>query len=384
MASDAGAANCASAAACAATTMRQRLKMRACASASGSHGGGSGPRWMKMRVGAPAMSVIGFFAGHATLGHAVVAMLGERGVRWAAMTWRFEDVITGERLQSLAEVTVLTPSIYKFHRSLPGSGVADAVIFDGSHTRLMPKPETVARLRGRKSIFVYTHLVASFIEQVLPQLDHRFVLISHNSDEAVDARFLPALDDPRIVHWYAQNAVVEHPKLTPLPIGLANAMWPHGDTQGLAAVAAAVPAERKPVVYCNFDVRTNPAIRVPLRDKLARSDITWMAPLNPYRAYLADMAGCRWCVSPFGNGVDCHRTWEALYLGVVPIISRTQPTMVLHSGLPVILLDDLGAIDRALIGREQAALESRMLELEKLSMRYWYKCVAASIAQAGT
>jgi hypothetical protein len=95
------------------------------------------------------------------------------------------------------------------------------------------------------------------------------------------------------------------------------------------------------------------------------------------------MASCRWCVSPPGNCFDAHRTWEALYLGVVPILARTGPIEWLHSGLPVILVDDLGAIDGAFIAREQAALERRTFELEKLTMRYWYKRVMASIAQAG-
>jgi len=27
--------------------------------------------------------------------------------------------------------------------------------------------------------------------------------------------------------------------------------------------------------------------------------------------------------SPPGNGADCHRTWEALYLGVAPVVKRT-------------------------------------------------------------
>jgi len=299
------------------------------------------------------------------------------------MACRFEDVITGERIQSLAEVTVLTPSNFEYHASLPDSGVAEAVIFQGSHNRLTPNPEAIERLRRCRSIFVYTHLVASFFEQVLPQLNHRFVLITHNSDAEVDARFWAALADPRIVHWYAMSVKVEHPKLTPVPAGVANAMWPHGDVNALVAAAAAAPAERKPVVYCNFDVRTNPGFRTPLRERLARSDVTWMAPVRPYADFLGDMASCRWCVSPPGNSFDAHRTWEALYLGVVPIVTRTRPTEMLHSGLPVILVDDLGAIDRAFIAREQAALESRSFEFEKLTMRYWYKRVTASIAASG-
>jgi hypothetical protein len=298
------------------------------------------------------------------------------------MACRFEDVITGERVQSLAEVTVTTPSNFEYHTSLPESGVGEAFIFQGTHNQLTPSPEGIERLRRCKSIFVYTHLVASFFQQVLPRLDNRFVLITHNSDVEVDARFLPVLADPRIVHWYAMSVKFQHPKLTPVPAGVANAMWPHGDVNALAAASVAAPAERKPVVYCNFDVRTNPVFRTPLLERLARSDVAWMAPKKPYAEFLADMASCRWCLSPPGNCLDAHRTWEALYLGMVPILARTPPIEWLHAGLPVILLDDLGAIDRALIEREAAALEGRTFELEKLTMRYWYRRVKASLVEA--
>ena len=136
--------------------------------------------------------------------------------------WTHDDVISGERLQALADVTVITPPILAFHRSLRQSGVDTVLQFDGDMRNIEPDRATIARLQGYRSIFVYTHLLPSFIERILPQLDHRFVLLSHNSDDCVDARFLPLLEDPRLAHWFAQNAVVDHPKLTPLPIGITS------------------------------------------------------------------------------------------------------------------------------------------------------------------
>ena len=42
----------------------------------------------------------------------------------------------------------------------------------------------------------------------------------------------------------------------------------------------------------------------------------------------------RFVLSPAGHGLDCHRTWEALCLGCIPIV-RTSPLDVLWEGLPV-------------------------------------------------
>ena len=41
--------------------------------------------------------------------------------------------------------------------------------------------------------------------------------------------------------------------------------------------------------------------------------------------------------SPAGNGIDCHRTWEALYLGAVPVVLRTE--YFGESNWPVLVVD---------------------------------------------
>jgi hypothetical protein len=41
--------------------------------------------------------------------------------------------------------------------------------------------------------------------------------------------------------------------------------------------------------------------------------------------------------SPAGNGIDCHRTWEALYLGAVPVVLRSE--YFVESDWPVLLVD---------------------------------------------
>jgi hypothetical protein len=285
------------------------------------------------------------------------------------MRWANDDPITGERLQSIAEASVLTPSIAAFHSSLRYTGARNLVVFPGTHLAVEADERCCALLRGRRSIFVYSHLLESFVERVLPRLDHSFVLISHNSDHGVDARFLRALDDPRIIHWFAQNALLHHPKLTPLPIGIANGQWAHGDVSALVTAAAQAPAERRDVIYVNFEVRTNPAVRAPLMQRLASLPGTWRAPPLPFAAYLAAMAGCRWVVSPPGNGVDCHRTWEALYLGATPVVQQSEWGASLHDGLPVIQVPDLGDLSFATL--RERSLPQDPAQQQRLKMSYW-------------
>ena len=48
----------------------------------------------------------------------------------------------------------------------------------------------------------------------------------------------------------------------------------------------------------------------------------------------------KFVASPAGNGLDCHRTWEAIYLGVVPIVENNAMNKSFKKlGLPMILID---------------------------------------------
>jgi hypothetical protein len=44
-------------------------------------------------------------------------------------------------------------------------------------------------------------------------------------------------------------------------------------------------------------------------------------------------------LSTTGNGLDCHRTWELLYLGCI-VVTKTSPMDPLYEGLPVIIVED--------------------------------------------
>ncbi|KQC11063.1 MAG: hypothetical protein APR62_10690 [Smithella sp. SDB] len=44
-------------------------------------------------------------------------------------------------------------------------------------------------------------------------------------------------------------------------------------------------------------------------------------------------------LSTAGNGLDCHRTWELLYLGNI-VITKTSSLDSLFEGLPVVVIDD--------------------------------------------
>ena len=160
------------------------------------------------------------------------------------------------------------------------------------------------------------------------------VLVTHNSDISVDERLASYLDSMPIRAWFAANLAFEDPRVRAIPVGIANPHWPHGDQGVLGRVQESV--QRKSRL---FDVSFSLATNVDERRYCVEQ--TGLQPTAPraYEMYLQELAQAYFCVSPRGNGIDCHRTWEALYLRTIPIVTRSILTDH-HADLPMIVLDD--------------------------------------------
>lgn len=297
-----------------------------------------------------------------------------------------QEIVTGERLQALADVTLVSKRVRDFHRTLDRH-IDQLVVFD-EETGV---GDDAASLLGRhRSIFVYTHDLEMFVSDVWPRLGGSgYVLITHNSDEVVDERYSSWLSrtGDKLTRWFAQNAELRDPKIVPLPIGIANSMWPHGSLrEAERAMRRQEGRARDKQLFVRFSVETHPA-RAAARQALATAfpDAAAEAPHEGYRSYLAELGRHRFAAAPRGNGVDTHRIWESLYLGVVPIVERSPHTEHwLREGLPLLLIDDWRTVSRELLETEGAALSSETTTHDPLRLSYYRRLVAeATRSSAG-
>ena len=248
------------------------------------------------------------------------------------------NMISGEAFQMLCDVTVITREIEHFHSSL-NRGVKK-VYLDNIND------ESVNILNEAKSIFVYTHILDEFIVKLLPLIKNQFVLMTHNSDHGINESHLSLLNDDRILHMFSQNTFIEHPKLTALPIGIANSMWPHGQRASIEHVVRISKnlSSRKEQIYVNVSVGTNREHRSRVMSSLQQNPLCVFSPQNkPHHLYLEEMSGYKWIASPKGNGVDCHRLWEAMYAGCIALCDDSVNARAFKSmGLPIILINEGG------------------------------------------
>ena len=63
----------------------------------------------------------------------------------------------------------------------------------------------------------------------------------------------------------------------------------------------------------------------------------------PIEKYLQKLKKMRFLISPHGNGLDSHSTWEALMCGCIPIVP-SSPLNKIYKNLPVWIIDDWSEI----------------------------------------
>ena len=248
------------------------------------------------------------------------------------------QLLNGENLQQLCDVTIISQTIHNFHTTLP---LCHKRIFIEHITN-----EDIDLLKTVTKIFTYPHLLHDFQQKLLPYISHKIVLMTHNSDDSINESHLSMLNDNRILHMFSQNALISHPKLTALPIGLANSMWPHGQVSSINNLINLPADEKLNKIYVNVNVGTNISHRSKVISAIqsihdSNNICTFSHPHKPHHAYLEEMSKYKWVVSPKGNGVDCHRLWEAMYAGCIALVDDSVNARAFQAmNLPIILIGE--------------------------------------------
>jgi hypothetical protein len=250
----------------------------------------------------------------------------------------------------------------------------------------------------KMSIYVCTHLLTYFISSILPKISMPFYLVSGDSDldvqkEAVSANlFKKLVDSPYLLKWFAQNITdPPAPKVVQMPIGLdyhtifnnPNHWWkmhtegskPTEQESILNSLRQSMNShdERSCKIFSNVHhtldrhgdrgsaitaLYNKPDLIAIASTHLSRSQ-TW-----------GEMCKYSFVLSPFGNGYDCHRTWEALSFGAIPIV-RAKHFKGLFADLPVLNVDEWSDITQELLQNTIREFKQRNFNYEKLTLKYW-------------
>jgi mannosyltransferase OCH1-like enzyme len=229
---------------------------------------------------------------------------------------------------------------------------------------------TPADLKQVNIIYTHTFYVKQLFE-ILNYLKGQFVIITHNADDNVDDSYVIP---ENVIKWYAQNVNVENPKIESIPIGLENNMWDKKNGKKMFLNEQLKQRrEYKNLVYMNHDVTTNPSKRAFLYDIFAgKSWVTSIKGKNGYnvKEYYNNLYNHKFVICPEGNGIDTHRTWEALYMGTIPIEKKNINNQH-YTDLPICFVNDWSDLTEEFLNTEWTRIKGKRWNMPKLYFEYW-------------
>jgi len=286
------------------------------------------------------------------------------------------NYITGEKIQELTDFTVILNAKDNGDSALLRNQLKNTKTnyhFFESNTTDIP-----FELQKAKSIFVYTHILDFFFNKIYPLLKNNFILVTHNSDAWISEKYKQYLDDPKIKKWFAQNVEYRHDKLIPIPIGVANSQWPHGNLNLFDKIRRE-NNKKEFLVYKNFDINTSHCNRM----HVAKD--TQFIPMIRGRSqedYWRDISKSVFNICPMGGGTDSHRMWESLYLNSIPIVVDCVHNEGFND-LPMLKIPrQEGAwkmLNQEFLKSAYRKITEKVYNYEKLDLEYWKNLIQQEI-----
>ena len=91
----------------------------------------------------------------------------------------------------------------------------------------------------------------------------------------------------------------------------------------------------------------------------------------------------KFVVSPEGNGIDCHRHYEALMAGCIPIMEQHPLTEAKYAGCPVLYTTDYSEITAAYLEKKYTEMLDTMYDFSRLFLFYYSAEEQAEIKRCG-
>ena len=262
---------------------------------------------------------------------------------------------------------------------------------------------TSGKMFNGMSIYVCSDLLKFFVLQILPKINNSFVLVTGDSDMCVPKEALSnsetyvLVNNSYLLKWFAQNTQLQnHEKIVQLPIGLdyhtisnnPNHNWKtHGEgfkPRFQEGVLITLRQQMKPfydrnqLIYVNF-TRGNDRFgqRGSAFDQIPNNLLAINDNFTKRTENWRNITQYAFILSPFGIGMDCHRTWEALCLGAIPIL-KAPNFQKMFEDLPVLIVSEWSEITRELLDKTIKEFKTREFKYEKLTLQHWVKTIKSA------
>lgn len=251
-------------------------------------------------------------------------------------------------------------------------------------------------------IFVDAEILTENIDKLLELKNNYNLITTSNNDICMPYVSYPCPDDIKIKYdrllnhdrlnkWYTKNPSIVHNKLIPLPIG-PKMQW--SNTSFFGEPKAKIlsiynknflepeilfkdTSLKNNLLYININPGTTDNPYYKEHKNIRRKALTDLknkgfksSSNKSIEDYIVELKTYKFCLSPPGNGIDTHRTWESLLVGTIPICI-TSPLDSIMTDLPVLIVDDYSVINDAYLEEQYKKIHDRDYDFSSLYCDYW-------------
>jgi hypothetical protein len=253
----------------------------------------------------------------------------------------------------------------------------------------------IDQMKDGDTVYICSSALLDFVNRILPQIKTRFILLSGDSDASIPTSVLPSdefcklISSGYLIVWFSQNLGFSPkvvPKVRHLPIGLDYHTMANNDMfwgprsapiiqeELLMAISARGRplAGRQTKAYTTFHFAIHRGTRQQAYDQIPKELVYYEPDHISRETSWNKQIEYAFVVSPQGEGMDCHRTWEALCLGCIPIVIST-PLNYMFDGLPVLIVESWSDINPELLRKTQSEYSKKewSTDSNKLLLKYW-------------
>lgn len=248
----------------------------------------------------------------------------------------------------------------------------------------------LSKLNPNELLYVASGVVYEFSQRI-HEIKVPFILVTGDNDHTIPFDVFPTeemykqfIEHKHLKKWFVQNGVYVHEKMVQMPIGMDyhtfNQTTPLEQENSILGIEK-VDTELKIYSNCHFSMKTRfGADRLDAIQSVPKELLILETNYVPRFESWKNQSKYRFCLSPHGNGLDCHRTWEALIMGTIPIV-KTSPLDSLYEHLPVLIVKEWNEVTDSLLRETVDHFQQKTFQLEKLTLMYWIKKMKKSLLE---
>ncbi len=247
----------------------------------------------------------------------------------------------------------------------------------------------IKKIQEGDSIYVCSDAL-EFFADMLPKINQRFILFSGDSTLPVNRDNFPKAvsnipNNKYLINWFAQNLDFDHKIVKPLPLGMdyhtgfenpeffkGQQLLPLQQEKKLIDVSANADflSKRKLKIYSNWHFLSDRGDRNECFEQIDKR-ICYFEPsrIERFKSY-KNQTEFAFVSSPFGSGYDCHRTYEAILLGSLPIIKESGISK-LFKNLPVCIVKDWREVNEEFLRNNMQYFLEKTFDYSHLFNNYW-------------